>query len=154
MSTSAESRNVKIVTGDLLESRQQTLVNTVNTVGVMGKGIALAFKKRYPAMFDDYVARCERGDVVLGRPYVFKESDHLVVNFPTKGHWRAVSKLADIVEGLEFLEKHYKEWGVTSLAVPPLGCGNGQLEWEVVGPTLVRHLSRLDVPVDLYAPAD
>ncbi|MEP9384229.1 type II toxin-antitoxin system antitoxin DNA ADP-ribosyl glycohydrolase DarG [Nocardioides sp. KR10-350] len=139
--------------GDLLKSRQQTLVNTVNTVGVMGKGIALAFKKRYPDMFTDYVRRCDRGDLMLGRPYVFEESDHLVLNFPTKGHWRAVSKLSDIVAGLEHLERHYKEWGITSIAVPPLGCGNGQLEWEVVGPTLVRHLSRLDIPVELYAPA-
>lgn len=153
MSTSAESGNVRIVTGDLLKSRQQTLVNTVNTVGVMGKGIALAFKRRYPDMFDDYVQRCGRGDVLLGRPYVFEEPDHLIVNFPTKGHWRAVSKLADIVAGLEHLERHYKQWGIASIAVPPLGCGNGQLEWEVVGPTLVRHLSRLDIPVDLYAPA-
>lgn len=153
VSTSTDVSNVKVVKGDLLESRQQTLVNTVNTVGVMGKGIALAFKKRYPDMFEDYVRRCERGDVVLGRPYVFEAADHLVVNFPTKGHWRAVSRLDDIVEGLEHLEANYKEWGVTSLAVPPLGCGNGQLEWEVVGPTLVRHLSRLEIPVELYAPA-
>lgn len=153
MSTSAEAGNVTIVTGDLLESRQQALVNTVNTVGVMGKGIALAFKKRYPAMFADYVGRCERGEVTLGRPYVFAAHDHLIVNFPTKGHWRAVSKLADIVAGLEYLEAHYKEWGIMSLAVPPLGCGNGQLEWAVVGPTLVRHLSRLEIPVELYAPA-
>lgn len=153
MSTSVEADNVTIVTGDLLESEQQTLVNTVNTVGIMGKGIALAFKKRYPRMFADYVERCERGDVVLGRPYVFPESDHLVLNFPTKGHWRAVSRLDDIIDGLTYLEAHYRDWGITSLAVPPLGCGNGQLEWDVVGPTLVRHLSRLDIPVELYAPA-
>src|SRR5437899_1683390 len=138
MSTSVETGNVRIVTGDLLKSGQQTLVNTVNTVGVMGKGIALAFKKRYPEMFDDYVQRCDRGEVELGQPYVFTEPDHLIVNFPTKGHWRAVSKLSDIATGLEYLEKHYKEWGITSIAVPPLGCGNGQLEWKIVGPTLVR----------------
>lgn len=153
MSTSADSGNVTIVTGNLLKSRRQTLVNTVNTVGVMGKGIALAFKKRYPRMFSDYVERCKRGHVALGRPYTYEEVDHLVVNFPTKSHWRSVSRLEDIVRGLEYLEAHYKEWGITSLAVPPLGCGNGQLEWEVVGPTLLRHLERLDIPVDLYAPS-
>lgn len=152
MSTSTEAGNVRIVTGDLLQSKQQTLINTVNTVGVMGKGIALAFKKRYPEMYADYVKRCERGEVKLGRPYAFPAADHLIVNFPTKGHWRAVSRLADIVAGLEHLEANYRSWGVTSLAVPPLGCGNGQLEWDVVGPTLVRHLSRLEVPVELYAP--
>src|SRR4051794_25493567 len=131
----------------------QTLVNTVNTVGVMGKGIALAFKKAYPEMYEDYLRRCERKEVALGRPYVFAASRNLILNFPTKGHWRAVSKLADIVAGLEHLETHYKEWGITSLAVPPLGCGNGQLEGDVVRPTLVRHLARLDVPVELYAPS-
>lgn len=153
MSTSADKGRANIVTGDLLASQRQTLVNTVNTVGVMGKGIALAFKKRYPRMFDDYVQRCKRGEVSLGRPYLFREADHLIVNFPTKSHWRSVSRLEDIVRGLEYLEAHYKEWGITSLAVPPLGCGNGQLEWEVVGPTLLRHLERFDIPVDLYAPA-
>lgn len=153
MSTSADASNVTIVSGDLLRSRMQTLVNTVNTVGVMGKGIALAFKKAYPEMYEDYRRRCERKDVKLGRPYVFEVGNRLILNFPTKGHWRAVSRLSDIVAGLEYLEAHYKEWGITSLAVPPLGCGNGQLEWEVVRPTLVRHLARLDVPVELYAPS-
>ena len=153
MSTSTPSGNVAVVSGDLLKSRMQTIVNTVNTVGVMGKGIALAFKKRYPEMYDDYVARCDRGEVKLGEPYVYRAADHLIVNFPTKRHWRAVSRLSDIVTGLQYLESHYREWGITSIAVPPLGCGNGQLEWEVVGPTLHRHLARLDIPVELYAPA-
>jgi uncharacterized protein YwgA/O-acetyl-ADP-ribose deacetylase (regulator of RNase III) len=128
------------------------LVNTVNTVGVMGKGVALAFKKRYPDMYRDYVKRCERGEVRLGEPYVYRANDHLVVNFPTKEHWRSVSLLSDIVAGLDYLERHYKEWQIRSLAVPPLGCGNGQLEWRVVGPILLRHLQRLAIPVELYAP--
>lgn len=153
MSTLTSNGNIAVVTGDLLASRHQAIVNTVNTVGVMGKGIALQFKKRYPEMFEDYVKRCERGEVKLGQPYVFRVADHLVVNFPTKGHWRSVSKLTDIVAGLEYLEAHYRDWGITSIAVPPLGCGNGQLEWEVVGPTLIRHLARLEIPVELYAPA-
>ncbi|OBB80299.1 hypothetical protein A5760_19625 [Mycobacterium colombiense] len=152
MSSSNEGRNVTLTSGNVLESRAQTLVNTVNCVGVMGKGIALAFKRRYPEMFRDYVARCDRNEVRLGQPYVFQAEDHLIVNFPTKQHWRAVSRLQDIVDGLNYLEKHYKEWGITSIAVPPLGCGNGQLEWKVVGPTLARHLARFDIPVQLYAP--
>lgn len=146
---------ITIKQGDLLRSPAQTLVNTVNCVGVMGKGIALAFKKRFPDMFADYAARCERSAVHLGEPYIFKGRMHpWVVNFPTKDHWRAVSRLSDIVQGLEHLEAHLAEWGVTSLAVPPLGCGNGQLEWKVVGPTLYRHLSRLEIPVELYAPGE
>ena len=144
--------NVRILKGDLLKSNMHALINTVNTVGVMGKGVALAFKKRYPEMYQDYVERCERGEVRLGEPYVYRAGDHLIVNFPTKEHWRSVSRLQDIVAGLDYLERHYKEWQIKSLAVPPLGCGNGQLEWRVVGPILLRHLQRLDIPVELYAP--
>jgi uncharacterized protein YwgA len=74
------------------------------------------------------------------------------LNFPTKGHWRSVSRIEDIVKGLKYLLQHYKEWGITSLAVPPLGCGQGQLEWRIVGPSLYRYLNQLDIPVELYAP--
>jgi len=139
--------------GDMFESKAQTLVNTVNCVGIMGKGIALEFKKRFPDMFEDYVKRCEAKQVRLGRPYLFKRMfPPWILNFPTKDHWRSVSRLQDIVEGLRYLRQHYKEWGITSLAVPPLGCGHGQLEWRVVGPTLYRHLKTLDIPVELFAP--
>jgi uncharacterized protein YwgA/O-acetyl-ADP-ribose deacetylase (regulator of RNase III) len=144
---------IRVLSGNLFESKAQTWVNTVNCVGVMGKGVALGFKQRFPEMFTDYQRRCERGEVRLGRPYLFK---HLVgpwiVNFPTKQDWRQVTNLQDIISGLEYLRAHYKDWGIKSLAVPPLGCGNGQLEWRVVGPTLYRHLSGLDIPVELYAP--
>jgi O-acetyl-ADP-ribose deacetylase (regulator of RNase III)/uncharacterized protein YwgA len=141
--------------GNLLESRAHTLVNTVNTVGVMGKGIALEFKKRFPEMFKDYEARCEAGLVRLGEPYLYRTLlPPWIINFPTKGHWRAVSRLDNIERGLRYLSDHLGEWGVESLAVPPLGCGHGQLEWAVVGPTIYRHLDRLEVPVELYAPHD
>lgn len=149
------SNTVDVVVGDMFEAPAQTLVNTVNCVGVMGKGVALEFKKRFPAMYEDYVERCERGEVKLGRPYLYRnpEPPH-VLNFPTKGHWRSVARLKDIVAGLEYLEAHYREWGITSLAVPPLGCGQGALDWHTVGPTLYERLSRLDIPVALYAPFD
>ncbi len=144
---------VKPVVGDILKSKAQTLVNTVNCVGIMGKGIALAFKNRFPDMYEDYRKRCEVGKVKLGEPYLFKRSSPpWILNFPTKDHWRSVSKIEDIVRGLEYLKQHYREWGITSLAVPPLGCGQGQLEWRVVGPTLYRHLMQLGIPVELYAP--
>jgi len=139
--------------GDLFDSKAQTLVNTVNCVGVMGKGIALEFKKRFPDMYKDYVDRCRRGEVHLGKPYLYKRVvPPWILNFPTKDHWRSVARLNDIVRGLEFLFRHYKEWEITSLAVPPLGCGEGQLEWRVVGPTLYRYLSKMEIPVELYAP--
>lgn len=145
---------LRALVGDLFASDAQTYVNTVNCVGIMGKGIALEFKKRYPDMFEDYAARCVRHEVRLGEPYLYRRLfPPNVLNFPTKDHWRSVSKLSDVIAGLDFLEQHYQEWGITSLAVPPLGCGQGQLEWRVVGPTLYRHLSRLNIPVELYAPA-
>ena len=144
---------VRILIGDLFASKMQTIVNTVNCVGVMGKGIALEFKKRFPDMYQDYVARCAAKQVRLGQPYLFRQLvPPWILNFPTKDDWRSVSRLSDIVAGLEYLEQHYQEWGITSLAVPPLGCGQGQLEWRVVGPTLFRYLSRFQVPVELYAP--
>jgi len=144
---------VKVKTGNLLASDAQTLVNTVNCVGVMGKGIALEFKKQFPAMYEDYVRRCQADEVRLGRPYLYRQLvDPQIVNFPTKDHWRSMAKLSAIIEGLDYLEAHYKEWGITSIAVPPLGCGNGQLEWRVVGRTLYRRLRRFDIPVELYAP--
>ncbi len=144
---------VKTLIGDMFESKAQTLVNTVNCVGVMGKGIALEFQKRFPDAYRDYAVRCENEQVHLGRPYLYKSLSHpWILNFPTKLHWRMVTKLADISRGLEYLLEHYREWGIESLAVPPLGCGQGQLEWRVVGPTLYRYLSRMDIPVELYAP--
>lgn len=144
---------IKVLIGNLFESKVQTLVNTVNCVGVMGKGIALEFKKHFPDMFKDYVSRCQSGQVRLGRPYLYKRLvPPWILNFPTKDHWRSMANLNDIVRGLEYLFQHYKEWGIESLAVPPLGCGQGQLEWRVVGPTLYRYLKQMDIPVELHAP--
>lgn len=144
---------VRVLIGDIFESKAQTLVNTVNTVGIMGKGIALGFRKKFPEMFADYVRRCERNEVRLGEPYLYRRlTPPHVLNFPTKAHWRSTSNLADIVKGLKYLEAHAASWGIESLAVPPLGCGEGGLEWRVVGPTLYRHLNHLSMPVDLYAP--
>ena len=145
----------RVVQGDLLKSRAQTLVNTVNTVGVMGKGIALEFKQRFPDMYRDYEARCLAHRVRLGEPYLYKrETAPWIINFPTKAHWRAVSRIADIDAGMQYLSEHIAAWGVKSLAVPPLGCGHGQLEWRVVGPLIRRHLDNLPIPVELYAPLD
>jgi O-acetyl-ADP-ribose deacetylase (regulator of RNase III) len=142
-----------IAIDDIFESRAQTLVNTVNCVGVMGKGIAREFKRRFPEMYADYVQRCARGAVRLGQPYLFADlAGPWILNFPTKGHWRSASRETDIETGVRYLEAHYQEWGITSLAVPALGCGNGGLEWGRIGPILYRCLSQLGIPVELYAP--
>lgn len=144
---------VRVLVGDLFASPAQTLVNAVNCVGVMGNGIALEFKRRYPAMYADYAQRCAAGSVRPGEPYVFVgQSQPWILNFPTKRHWRSPSRLEDIVAGLAYLQRHYQAWGITSLATPALGCGLGQLSWRGVGPVLYDGLSRLDIPVELYAP--
>jgi O-acetyl-ADP-ribose deacetylase (regulator of RNase III)/uncharacterized protein YwgA len=144
---------MKILVGDILKSKAQTLINTVNCVGVMGKGIALEFKKRFPEMFEDYIKKCDREEVKLGVPYLYKTLfPPQIVNFPTKDHWKSVSRINDIECGLQYILSHYKEWGITSLAIPPLGCGNGQLEWRAVGPLIYRYVNQMDIPVEMYAP--
>jgi O-acetyl-ADP-ribose deacetylase (regulator of RNase III)/uncharacterized protein YwgA len=143
----------KALIGDLFESRAQTLVNTVNCVGVMGKGVAEQFKRRFPNMFDDYKSRADRKAVRLGEPYLYRGSPAIqIVNFPTKDHWRSPSRLADIERGLDYLAAHTAEWGVTSLALPPLGCGNGGLEWSEVGPLIYRKLHNLPIDIEVFAP--
>lgn len=139
--------------GDLFESRAQTLVNTVNCVGVMGKGVAEQFKLRFPAMFEDYKSRTDRKAVRLGEPYLYRDqSGTQIINFPTKDHWRSPSRLADIERGLEYLAAHAPEWGIVSIALPPLGCGNGGLEWSEVGPLIYLKLHGLPIDVEVYAP--
>ena len=144
---------MRILVGDILQSKAQTLVNTVNCVGVMGKGIALEFKNRFPDMYRDYVERCRRHDIKPGMPYLYRTLvPPQIINFPTKEHWKSVSSVRDIERGLERLLEHYKDWDVTSLAIPPLGCGNGQLEWRMVGPLIYTRAGQMDIPVELYAP--
>lgn len=132
----------------------QVIVNTVNCVGVMGKGIAREFKERYPEMYADYRSRCMMHVVRVGEPYIYRSlfDDKSIINFPTKRHWRSPALFRDIEEGLDFFVAHYKEWGVTSVAFPPLGCGNGGLRWENVGPLMYDKLSNLDIEVEVYAP--
>lgn len=143
----------KALIGDLFASEAQTLVNTVNCVGIMGKGVAQEFKRRYPAMFEDYAERCERKQVRVGEPYPYRDrSGILIVNFPTKDHWRSPSRLADIERGLDYFVQHHEVWGIESVAFPPLGCGNGGLSWEEVGPLIYGKLRGLGIDVEVYAP--
>jgi O-acetyl-ADP-ribose deacetylase (regulator of RNase III)/uncharacterized protein YwgA len=143
----------KVLIGDLFESQAKALVNTVNCVGVMGKGVAEQFKKRFPAMFMDYQHRCQQKTVRLGEPYLYRDaSGILIVNFPTKDHWRSPSRLEDIERGLDHFIAHVGEWGLTSVAMPPLGCGNGGLEWSEAGPLIYRKLHDLPISLEQYAP--
>lgn len=144
---------IKVLIGDLFESKAKTIVNTVNCVGVMGKGIAQLFKKRFPEMFNDYARRCQLGQVKPGEPYLYTDMlGTSIINFPTKKHWRSPSRLDDVIKGLDIFVQKYKEWGIESVAFPPLGCGNGGLEWSVVGPVMYQRLAQLDIPVEIYAP--
>ena len=140
-------------TGDIFDSSAQTLVNPVNCVGVMGKGLALEFGHRFPAMYRNYQARCAKGIVRPGRPYIFKTPGRPnVINFPTKAHWRGKGCFNSICEGLVYMHAMYKAWGVTSLAVPALGTGTGGLDWGEIESVLTRHFDMYDIPVELYAP--
>lgn len=138
--------------GDLLGSKMQALINTVNCVGVMGKGIAFAFKQRYPDMFKEYQARCKRGAVKIGEPYVYQSGNRKIINFPTKKHWKNPSQIAYVEEGLQYLAAHLKEWGITSMAIPPLGCGNGGLNWKDVQPLIEKYLTPTGVHLEIYLP--
>lgn len=149
---------LELTKGNILEADTEALVNTVNTEGVMGKGIALQFKKKFPKMYDDYRAACEAGEIVPGRMHVFEQTEMLnpryIINFPTKRHWRSRARMEDIKTGLIALKQEIENRGIRSVAVPPLGCGNGGLDWRNVRPTIERGLSELrDVRVLLYPPA-
>ena len=139
--------------GDIFDSECSTIVNTVNCVGVMGKGIALEFKKKYPEMYLDYVKKCNAGLVKTGEPYIYENDDGLkILNFPTKDHWRSPSRLSFVVEGLEWFVKNYEKYQIDSIAFPPLGCGNGGLTWDVVGPIMYQKLSGLPISIEIFAP--
>ena len=140
---------VEFTTGNLLEADVDALVNTVNTEGVMGKGVALQFKRAFPANYKAYRAACKAGEVKLGRMFVFDtgrlEPPRYIINFPTKGHWRSLSRLSDIEAGLTDLRRVLTELPVESVALPPLGCGLGGLRWSDVRPRIEAALA--DLPV-------
>lgn len=144
--------------GNLLDADVEALVNAVNTVGVMGKGIALAFRHAYPENYLAYRRACSSGELRLGRVHVHDHGEvsrhRYVVNFPTKGHWRSASRLPDIEAGLRDLVRVVGELSVSSLAVPALGCGNGGLAWSDVRPAIESAFEGLPgVRVNLYAPS-
>lgn len=145
------------VNGNLLDAPVDALVNTVNTVGVMGKGIALQFKRAHPAMFKDYASAAKRGELAIGRMHVWHteqlDGPRVLINFPTKRHWRSGSKLADIEAGLNDLVDVIRREHIRSIAVPPLGCGHGGLEWTDVEPLIRTKLGQLEnVDIRLYPP--
>lgn len=142
---------ITYVLGDLFVSPASVLVNTVNTVGVMGRGIAKDFKAYFPAMFDEYQRLCETGQLTIGSLYLYRTLHKSVLNFPTKRHWRRKSRLEDIEAGLRTFVATYAEYGITDIAFPQLGCGNGELDWESqVQPLMERYLKPLPIAIYIH----
>lgn len=148
---------IKFTQGNLLAAEAEALVNTVNTVGVMGKGIALMFKEAFPSVYQEYAEACEADEVHIGKMHVVDRgalfNPRYVINFPTKKHWRHPSKLEWIAEGLRDLRNVIIEKNIRSIALPPLGAGNGKLEWNTVRPLIESTLGDLqNVDVLVFEP--
>lgn len=150
---------IREVHGNLLRADAEALVNTVNTVGVMGKGIALQFQRAFPANYKAYKVACDRGEVRLGEMFVWDQGaladdgPRYIINFPTKQHWRSKSRLSDVEAGLQDLVRVVARLGISSVAVPPLGCGYGGLRWEQVRPRILEAFAALpSVEVLIYPP--
>ena len=144
-------------TGDILTTDAEALVNTVNCVGIMGRGIALQFKNAFPANFKAYAAACKRGEVQPGRMFVFETGTlgtrNYIINFPTKRHWRGKSRMEDIESGLVALAQEIRERGIRSIAVPPLGSGLGGLNWPDVRARIEAALRGFnDVQIVVFEP--
>lgn len=149
---------IRRVRGDLLQADSEALVNTVNCVGVMGKGIALQFKRQYPEMFTAYESACRQGELTIGKVHVYETTQlaapKYIINFPTKQHWRNPSQMQYIEAGMQSLVQAVNRHHITSLALPQLGAGNGGLDWQLVEPRVIAILEKQlpGVDVVLYEP--
>lgn len=148
---------IRYITGNIMDSSAEALVNTVNTDGVMGKGIALQFKHAFPHNFEVYKQACMNGQLQTGKILVVKDSEllmgeRLIVNFPTKQHWKMPAKYEYVESGLTALIAYLKDHPLKSLAMPALGCGNGGLEWQKVKRLIEQHFEGLDMAIWVYEP--
>lgn len=162
-----------LVDGDMFFSQMQTLVISVNIVGIMGKGLASRAKYQFPDVYVFYQDLCRRKVLEMGRPYLYKREISLdkqladdpsslpdlntnkwFLLFPTKRHWRETSDINGIEEGLQWIRSNYKTEGIQSLAIPALGCGLGKLDWRDVGPLMCKYLADLEIPVAIYLPQE
>lgn len=141
---------IEYIQGNIFDSPAQVIVNTVNTVGVMGKGLALSFKQRYPEMFKKYRTACEKKQLTVGKLMLFYEADHWILLFPTKENWRNPSKMEYIEKGLIKFVNTYANKNITSIAFPMLGCGNGELLWDDVKPLMEKYLKPLPINIYIY----
>jgi len=162
-----------LIKGDMFFSEMHTLTISVNTVGIMGKGLASRAKYQFPDVYIVYQDVCRNKKLTMGKPYLYKRESSIdseladeplslkKVNrnqwfllFPTKRHWREKSDILGIEEGLQWIQDNYKAQGIDSLAIPALGCGLGLLSWKDVGPLMCKYLSKLDIPVSIYLPSE
>ena len=155
MTPRTTSPTIHFTRGDILTCQAEALVNPVNCIGVMGRGLALQFKRAFPANFTAYAAACQRGEVQPGRMFVYETgaaaSPRYIINFPTKRHWRDESRIEDIRDGLTALVEELRRRCIRSVAIPALGCGLGSLDWCDVRPLIVQSLALLpDVDIAVY----
>lgn len=148
---------IEHTTGDILKADAEAIVNTVNCVGIMGRGIALQFKKAFPANFRAYAVACDAGEVQPGKMFVYDTrsfaNPRYIINFPTKRHWKGKSRMEDIESGLAALAREVQERGIKSIAIPPLGAGLGGLDWDEVRPRIEAALRDVpDLDVLIYQP--
>jgi O-acetyl-ADP-ribose deacetylase (regulator of RNase III) len=143
---------IRFVRGNLFDSGAQTLVNPVNCRGVMGKGLAKVFKDRWPEMFRQYQEACKKGEVRPGYPFLFKGDDRQILSVPTKDDWKKPSTYEMVEAGLKAIRERYRDWGITSIAMPALGCGLGGLEWSEVRSLIETHLADVSIGIEVYEP--
>jgi O-acetyl-ADP-ribose deacetylase (regulator of RNase III) len=148
---------IKFVSGDFFDYEAELRINTVNCVGVMGAGVALTFKTKFPAMFSDYAKACKRGLVTPGKPHVWKETglfneELTIINFPTKTHWRKPSEYEYIIEGLKWLREYLVDYKGKTITVPALGCGHGGLDWNRVKSMIFDSLADLELEILVFEP--
>lgn len=141
--------------GDIFSSGAHAIVNAVNCVGVMGKGIALSFRRQYPDMYIAYRKQCVEGLLCPGTLHVYKDaSGKIIINFPTKCHWKDDADPAYIEAGLTCFLENYRIYGIKSAAFPALGCGLGRLSWAVIKPMMIHYLGQVTIPIEIYEPRE
>ena len=147
--------SITYTTGNILESETEAIVNTVNCEGYMGKGLAYQFKLRFPENNKDYMKACRSGNLCIGKMHYFKENNKIIINFPTKNKWRENSKIEYIDVGLDSLIELIKTLNIKSISIPPLGSGNGGLNWEEVKNLITKKFYELDsnIYIKIYEPS-
>lgn len=155
ITASSPNPNLQLASGNMFDLPADIRINTVNCVGIMGAGVALAFKRLYPLMFAEYQRKCSAGLIRPGQLHVWQgPNGERIINFPTKRHWRDNSRYEDIEAGLIALRTFLTNQGAVRVTLPALGCGHGQLNWSIVSAMITKHLDQLDAQITVFQPTD